>query len=84
MSLSELSDGAKPRPAPRTHDLMFHGSTTRGTRNDYVDGELRQLLCDNLGPALEGDHSLRCVLTLTLAQPLLPLAWCPAWSSRGT
>ena len=32
MSLSELSDGTKPRPKPRTHDLMFHGSTTRGTR----------------------------------------------------
>ena len=26
---------------PRTHNLMFHGSTTRGTHNNYSEGELR-------------------------------------------
>ena len=58
-----LGDGRKAKAEPRTHNLMFHGSTTRGTRNDYVDGELRQLLCDSLGPAVDGPHSLRCVPT---------------------
>ena len=56
--------GAPPRA--RTNSVMFHGSTGRGfegrlaDRTEYVEGELRQLICDRLGPKL-ADHSLRCV-----------------------
>jgi len=57
-----LQVGAQPRV--RTNSVMFHGSTSRGGVNDrhkeYVEGELRQEICDRLGPKL-ADHSLRCI-----------------------
>ena len=58
-----LQAGAQPRA--RTNSVMFHGSTSRGgvsTRhpNAYLEGELRQQICDRLGPKIAG-HSLRCV-----------------------
>jgi len=59
-----LQVGAQPRV--RTNSVMFHGSTGRGfegritNRSEYVEGELRQLICDRLGPKLAG-HSLRCI-----------------------
>ena len=48
------------QPKARTSSVMFHGSTGRGGINAYVEGELRQEICDRLGPKL-ADHSLRCV-----------------------
>ena len=48
------ADNAQPRV--RTSSVMFHGSSGRG----YEEGQLRQLICDRLGPKLAG-HSLRCV-----------------------
>jgi len=53
------------QPRARTSSVMFHGSTGRGRSNArrpnaYVEGELRQEICDRLGPKL-ADHSLRCV-----------------------
>ena len=47
-------------PKVRKYSVTFHGSTGRGTRNEYVDGELRQLICDRLGPKL-AHNSLRCI-----------------------
>ena len=53
------------QPRVRTSSVMFHGSTGRGASAQLVDnrddgGQLRQLICDRLGPKLAG-HSLRCV-----------------------
>ena len=48
------ADHAQPRV--RTSSVMFHGSSGRG----YEEGQLRQLICDRLGPQLAG-HALRCV-----------------------
>ena len=56
-----LQVGAQPRE--RTNSVMFHGSTGRGGRdrpNPYAEGELRQLICDRLGPTF-ASHALRCV-----------------------
>ena len=54
----------------RKHTLMFHGSTTRGTRRGYTEGELRGEICNQLGPAF--DHTnLRCVSTTWLASTAL-------------
>ena len=46
-------------PKERTSTLMFHGSTSRGTKRGYSEGELRQNICDLLGPAFE-DTDMRC------------------------
>ena len=53
------------QPRVRTNSVMFHGSTGRGASaqrvdDRYDDGQLRQLICDRLGPKLAG-HSLRCI-----------------------
>ena len=48
------------QPKVRKYSVTFHGSTGRGTRNEYIDGELRQLICDRLGPKL-AHNSLRCI-----------------------
>ena len=57
------ADNAHPRA--RTGSVMFHGSSGRGFsrfRPDHVyeEGQLRQEICDRLGPELAG-NSLRCV-----------------------
>ena len=50
--------------------LMFHGSTTRGTRRGYTEGELRQEICNRLGPAVK-HTDLRCVSTTWMAATAL-------------
>ena len=57
----------------RKHTLMFRGSTTRGTKRGYTEGELRGEICNQLGPAVEHTN-LRCVST----------TWWPArpWTPR--
>ena len=57
------ADNAHPRA--RTGSVMFHGSSGRGFsrfRPDHVyeEGQLRQEICDRLGPEFAG-NSLRCV-----------------------
>ena len=60
---SSVPIGAQPRA--RTSSVMYHGSTGRGFEGrtgdiQYVEGGLRQLIFDRLGPELAG-NSLRCV-----------------------
>ena len=60
---SSVPIGAQPRE--RTRSVMYHGSTGRGFEGrtgdiQYVEGGLRQLICDRLGPELAG-NSLRCI-----------------------
>jgi hypothetical protein len=38
----QLSAPPTPRPTPRRLSATFHGSTGRGTRNEYADGQPRQ------------------------------------------
>ena len=57
------ADNAHPRA--RTGSVMFHGSSGRGFsrfRPDHVyeEGQLRQEICDRLGPEFAG-NSLRCL-----------------------
>ena len=57
-------------PKARKYSVTFHGSTGRGTRNEYADGELRQLICDRLGPKL-AHSSLHCIHDVWMKQTAL-------------
>ena len=57
-------------PKARKYSVTFHGSTGRGARNEYADGELRQLICDRLGPKL-AHSSLHCIHDVWMKQTAL-------------
>ena len=65
----QLNAPPKARKA-RKYSVTFHGSTGRGTRNEYADGELRQLICDRLGPKL-AHSSLHCIHNVWMKQTAL-------------
>ena len=70
-------DSKYPQTTPRHSQLMFHGSTGRGSstnrRNEYTEGSLRGLMCDALRESFRENSSLNCVrhYAMTSATSLL-------------
>jgi len=58
-------DSKYPQTAPRPSQLMFHGSTGRGSsttkRSGYTEGSLRGLMCDSLRESFRDNSSLHCM-----------------------
>jgi len=58
-------DSKYPQTAPRPLQLMFHGSTGRGSattkRTGYTEGALRGLMCEALRASFGANSSLHCM-----------------------
>ena len=58
-------DSKYPQTAPRPLQLMFHGSTGRGSattkRSGYTEGALRGLMCEALRASFGANSSLHCM-----------------------